>query len=347
MPERTIQEEGAAVADADGTPTGAGDRALVEELTIHREWSARRRAIGVAWACAISAAFASLLAAWLAPLTLVALALAAAPAGALGALAAWTLVLAPARREDEALARVTARVERLSSADRESAYEVLLAVEHGHALRPISEAIHDVLIDANAERMAAARLRREMRQKVELEAKRQTAHLHQLCNTDELTRLANRRGFEMNLDRLVDYCRSNRIELALLAIDLDHFKRLNDTCGHTKGDEALTIAGELLIAHTRHNDLAGRLGGDELMLALCGVSEHEAVLIADRLIQLFRNHPAGAPAEIPWPSMSVGLAFLLADGAGGPEELREFADEALYASKHGGRSQVQRYRPAA
>jgi diguanylate cyclase (GGDEF)-like protein len=178
---------------------------------------------------------------------------------------------------------------------------------------------------------------------VEREARKHIAHLTTLSMTDELTGLANRRGFEQGLTKMVDRATREHAEIALLAIDLDNFKRLNDTCGHQKGDEALSIAGDLLQAHVRERDLAGRMGGDELFIALYGVDGRSAEAVAGRLIRLFASHPTACQPNVPWPSMSIGIALLREDQCQDARELRLYADQALYASKRAGRARASRY----
>lgn len=264
-----------------------------------------------------------------------------------GFLAAWALMLRPEWLAERDRQRMIQRIEAVAQADRDAAFDVLLAIDSKHELAEISHAVHRALSIAHRDRLEAIRLRREMNTLIEREARKQCNHLTALTITDELTGLANRRGFEQGLRELVERAFREDKELALLAIDLDHFKMLNDTCGHEKGDEALTIAGDLLQAHIRGHDLAGRMGGDELFIALYGVEGARAARVAERLIKLYSTHPAGRGLPCPWPSMSIGIALLREDGAQSAAELRRFADQALYASKRAGRRRFTHFREAA
>jgi diguanylate cyclase (GGDEF)-like protein len=272
----------------------------------------------------------------------------ALPAGVVvGSLLALLIILFPEWRAQKDRRQMIARIEAVAQADREAAFDTLLKLHPSHELAELAHAIHKAMLGAHIQRLEAARMRREVHTIVERETRKKYAQLAALSVTDELTGLANRRGFDQGLEAIVARAKSGGGEVALLAIDLDHFKQLNDTLGHDKGDEALAIAGDLLQAHTREGDLAGRIGGDELLVALANVDADSAQRIAERLIRLFASHPAGQNLGCPWPSMSIGVALLHADGAESAEELRRMADQALYASKRAGRRRFTRFGQAA
>ena len=123
----------------------------------------------------------------------------------------------------------------------------------------------------------------------------------------------------------------------MLAIDLDYFKQLNDSLGHDQGDAALRAAGETLNASLRDGDLAGRIGGDELVVCLRGTTARGAKAVAERFMKLFAQHQSSSGIEQHWPSMSVGVACAMEHRAQGPQHLRRMADEALYDAKRAGR----------
>lgn len=260
-----------------------------------------------------------------------------------GAMLSVVFVLLPAARAARDRRSMIERIEAVAAEEREASFESLLAIDARHELSELARAVHQALAGAHSDRLEAARLRREMNALVEREARKHVAHLTTLSMTDELTGLANRRGFEQGLTQMVDRAKREGAELALLAIDLDNFKQLNDTCGHQKGDEALSVAGDLLQAHVRERDLAGRMGGDELFIALYGVDGRRAEAVADRLIRLFASHPKASQPSVPWPSMSVGISLLREDRCADASELRAFADQALYVSKRRGRARASRY----
>lgn len=260
-----------------------------------------------------------------------------------GFLFALLLILLPARRFAAQLHEFAQRVERVSDADREGGFDDLLYLEDDHDLAPIARSVHTALSSAHADRLEAARLRREIDHRVTAATRVNTAQLTKLSTTDELTGLLNRRGFESTIAAMFNNCAAGGQELAVVAIDLDHFKRLNDTCGHDKGDLALRAAGELMKAGTREGDAAARVGGDELFLLLRGVKGDKSVAIAGRLADLFSRHPSSK--GLPWPTMSMGIALARAHKARSPEHLLQLADAALYAGKQAGRARCVVYDP--
>ncbi len=261
-----------------------------------------------------------------------------------GFLFALLLILLPARRFAAQLKDFSDRVVRVSAADRDGGFDDLLDLEADHELVAIAQSVHAALVSAHADRLEAARLRREMDARVNAQTRVNTAQLNRLSTTDELTGLLNRRGFERALANMYTDCVGGGPELAVVAIDLDHFKRLNDTCGHDKGDLALKAAGELMKAGIRPSDAAARVGGDELFLLIRGLKHDKAVAMAGRLADLFSRHASSK--GLPWPTMSMGIALARAHHARSPEHLLQQADAALYAGKQAGRARCVVYDPA-
>jgi diguanylate cyclase (GGDEF)-like protein len=114
-----------------------------------------------------------------------------------------------------------------------------------------------------------------------LTARAETAEA--LADHDVLTRALNRRGFMTVLSRNMAYCRRHGVEAALLYLDMDGFKGVNDRLGHAAGDAALTAVAELLLANVRESDAVGRLGGDEFALLLMNAGADEGREKAKRL----------------------------------------------------------------
>jgi diguanylate cyclase (GGDEF)-like protein len=104
-----------------------------------------------------------------------------------------------------------------------------------------------------------------------------------LADHDVLTRALNRRGFMGVLNRSMAYCRRHEVEAALLYLDMDGFKGVNDSLGHAAGDAALTAVADLLLANVRESDAVGRLGGDEFALLLMNAGADEGREKAKRL----------------------------------------------------------------
>jgi len=173
----------------------------------------------------------------------------------------------------------------------------------------------------------------------ELELFRRNRELACLAETCPLTGLANRRGFDAALDRAVRRARRTRSPLSLLLLDLDHFKRLNDTLGHQAGDEALRRFGTILGAAARRpDDVAARYGGEEFALILPDTDAAGAVEVAGMVRQALVSaaipHPRGVGGVV---TTSIGIATTSPDAVSSPETILSRADAALYRAKHSGR----------
>ncbi|MBL8745935.1 MAG: GGDEF domain-containing protein [Phycisphaerae bacterium] len=270
------------------------------------------------------------------------------PAGAaVGFLFALLLVLMPEWRAAADRRWLVECLADVSRVDREQRFSALLAHGEDHELHELAKAIHAAMLSAHRDRLEAAGLRRELDARVHRRTKAAVAELHRLSNTDELTQLRNRRGFEGAFAGLFDLAAATGEELALLAIDLDHFKQLNDACGHQVGDSALRAAGEVMLTQLREGDLAGRIGGDEFVIALRGTGAPQAHAVARRLIDLYSRCPAALGVASQWPTFSIGIACAGEHRAEGPEHLRRMADQALYAAKRAGRAEAMVYSPSA
>lgn len=165
------------------------------------------------------------------------------------------------------------------------------------------------------------------------------ASMRRLATIDGLTDTLNRRAFFERADAARVQARRLRKPIALVMLDLDHFKQLNDGFGHACGDEALRVFAATARAMLREHDLMGRLGGEEFALALPGTSLEGALHAAERLRM--------AVTEAPLPSCAVGYRMTVSIGVvviDPDEELTAAlarADHALYAAKIGGRNRVE------
>ncbi len=181
------------------------------------------------------------------------------------------------------------------------------------------------------------------RKAIEDELDRTRRRLEALAVTDSLTGLANRRSFDLALD--TEYRRAQRegSPLALLFIDLDDFKQLNDRCGHLAGDAVLRqVAAVLQSCAQRAGDLAARYGGEEFALLLPNTEAPRAEAIAEKLRASIEALDAPASNGR---GLSVSIGLCASDNPrldDAPEGLLRLADEALYAAKHGGKNQVRR-----
>ncbi len=162
--------------------------------------------------------------------------------------------------------------------------------------------------------------------------------------TDALTKVYNRRYLNRRLEEEVARAKRHALELSILLIDLDHFKRINDTHGHQAGDVALSIFGRLLKGDFRDEDVVARYGGEEFLVIVTNTAVDEAALVAERLRQRVESHTfeipdgAGANQNIQI-SISIGVAGLSAS-LDDVEKLVQAADLALYRAKMEGRNRV-------
>ena len=161
----------------------------------------------------------------------------------------------------------------------------------------------------------------------------------ELAVRDGLTNLYNRRAFNDLLVQAVAREDRQNGRLSLILLDLDHFKKLNDTYGHPAGDEALRATARVLTEHLRKGDQAARYGGEEFVVILPGTDQEGALHLAEKLRGALEKHRLvyeGARIAI---SASFGAAMWPGDGKE-PEALLGAADRALYASKQAGRNRV-------
>jgi diguanylate cyclase (GGDEF)-like protein len=155
--------------------------------------------------------------------------------------------------------------------------------------------------------------------------------ISRIAATDDLTGLANRRHFYESLQKAASLSRRHGSPLALVSLDLDGLKRVNDSAGHEAGDEVLTGFAALLDTLCRAEDLPGRLGGDEFSVLLPGVELGAARGFAERVLAAVRSYPELAQRGV---TVSAGIAAWMPDDL--PDDLLRRADEALYAAKRRG-----------
>lgn len=166
--------------------------------------------------------------------------------------------------------------------------------------------------------------------------------LKKLAYFDALTGLANRRMFTQNLERLLTPSGRQAAAFALILVDLDRFKAINDTLGHDAGDALLIQAAGRLVSSVRESDSVARLGGDEFAILVSGhIDERSLEVLCGRVVDAVASPIvfAGNPLDT---SASLGVALFPDDGQT-QDELYKAADVALYAAKRGGRNTWRRY----
>ena len=164
-----------------------------------------------------------------------------------------------------------------------------------------------------------------------------------LSFTDPLTGLANRRVFDQTLKRECSRARRMNSALSLVSIDVDHFKALNDSAGHQKGDEYLMRLGaELTRLCRRKLDLAARCGGEEFAIVLPDTGADFANGFAETVRQSIADLrlPHLSSPVAPYLTVSIGVATATPDWCNSPEALVASADRALYAAKSSGRNRI-------
>ena len=167
------------------------------------------------------------------------------------------------------------------------------------------------------------------------------AALESIANMDPLTELLNRRGFAHDFAHFLEYHRSRRKSLAVLFLDIDHFKRINDSLGHAVGDQLLAQTAQRLRDALREQDLIARFGGDEfcIVASLDQPDPTHAKKLATRLIELMKE-PFNLSGRRLVITLSIGISIFETDGTTTDELLRN-ADLALYQAKDAGRNTIR------
>jgi diguanylate cyclase (GGDEF)-like protein len=161
----------------------------------------------------------------------------------------------------------------------------------------------------------------------------------ELAVRDGLTGLYNRRSFSDLLSRAIAREERQSGRFALMMLDIDHFKKLNDTHGHPAGDEALRVAAHIIEANLRRGDIAARYGGEEFVAILPGADEQGGVAQAERVRRALEAQPVAFEGARLTITASFGVA-VWPEGGEGAGALVEAADRALYAAKQRGRNRV-------
>jgi diguanylate cyclase (GGDEF)-like protein len=175
------------------------------------------------------------------------------------------------------------------------------------------------------------------------ERKRAEALIAHMAQHDSLTGLANRRHFLTGIEARFDDLKRHGDPFALLYIDLDRFKPINDLHGHAAGDTVLETIGRRLRESSGDHDVVARVGGDEFAVIKSGIGHHQATAFAQRITEALTK-PIRIGTEPVRVGCSIGIALAPDDGSQ-PDALQTSADLALYAAKRDGRNAYRRFAP--
>ena len=161
------------------------------------------------------------------------------------------------------------------------------------------------------------------------------------ANTDTLTKLLNRRSFDQILDKAMSLYKENNLYFSLIIIDLDNFKKLNDTYGHQAGDEVLRKFGSILQDNMRQEDSAFRYGGEEFAIIASGDKSENIKLFINRIHKQVKNNTISFENKEITFTFSAGLVCVQKSFS--KEDLISAADQALYYAKNHGKDQIVEY----
>lgn len=165
-------------------------------------------------------------------------------------------------------------------------------------------------------------------------------HQYKLATTDGLTELYNHRFFQEQMLMQVENCKRYNSHFSLILIDIDFFKKFNDTYGHQAGDAVLRQVAHALKKNVRSTDMVCRYGGEEMSIILSNTDKDEAIITAQKICQAVAQKPFKLGSDLEGVvTISLGVATYPQDGTT-PSELIDYADKVLYKAKESGRNQV-------
>ena len=255
--------------------------------------------------------------------------------GAVTALIALSLAVVVSRRIAAPIIAITGEADRIGRAHGPT----MLARQSGSVeVVQLSRALRSLLrrIGHAEERTKEAELRATENA---LQLQEDMVRLRQLADTDFMTGLMNRRSFLSVAEDAVAFSRRYKRSMATLMIDIDHFKKINDTHGHAAGDDAIRSVAEIINQSIRTTDKAARFGGEEFVVLLREIDEPTAVLLADRIRQAIACATICHENKAIPLTVSVGLA-LFEHADRDVQDVIERADQGLYVAKKTGRNRT-------
>jgi two-component system cell cycle response regulator len=239
-------------------------------------------------------------------------------------------------------------IEYLRNVDKEGIETpVIVVTEHGDemlASHVIQLGAYEYLPRSRINLESLSRVLNSTLERASLRKEVETAYVKmaEMSTVDELTKLYNRRYFLEALDGEFERASRYEREIALLMLDLDYFKKVNDTYGHPAGDMVLSDVGEILKKHVRRNDLACRYGGEEFAVILPNVSKDSIYSTYERFREMVSTQPFKCESKQFHITVSIGIAF--SNDAESANDLLAHADQALYQAKESGRNRIVIYK---
>jgi diguanylate cyclase (GGDEF)-like protein len=172
----------------------------------------------------------------------------------------------------------------------------------------------------------------------ELEASKKA--LIEQATTDPLTRLKNRRAFFENGAKYLSLARRYRTDLSVILLDIDHFKKINDTYGHLAGDDVLTAVAQTLLSLTRAEDTVARIGGEEFAILLPDTNRLGTAVLAERIRAHIEAEKIVVGDRLVLLTVSIGIASHGTDATDSVDQLLNVADRRLYLAKNNGRNRI-------
>lgn len=252
----------------------------------------------------------------------------------------WSL----SRRTRNTLRALTDAARSLSQGD----FQVEVPIRSRGPAGELARAFNEMAHQLSASRAQITNYQRSL----EIRVRERTKELHtatvravQIAQTDPLTGLPNRLLFRTKLEDAIKSAIADKSRVAVLFVDLDYFKSINDRLGHDAGDAVLRMAAKRLKDAIRQDDLVARFGGDEFVVLISRLeaqhAEHVALLVAESILEALIKPFEVAGSRLNMPA-SIGVAMFPHDGADAGSLLKN-ADTAMYAAKQGGRNRIEQF----